>query len=140
MLMFMKKMRKNKKGFTLTELIVVVAILGVLAAVATPMISGQLATARTNADAATAKVIESAVSQAVAAGEITTNADGTLVAGTNTARNTIRTEVASRLTGNTIPTPRTASTVFVLTGTGGCSAATAPATQSATQINLNATE
>ncbi|HEY5583140.1 MAG TPA: prepilin-type N-terminal cleavage/methylation domain-containing protein [Ruminiclostridium sp.] len=60
MLKFFKKMKKNRKGYTLTELIVVVAILGILAAVATPMIMNQVDKARTTADLANAKSIENA--------------------------------------------------------------------------------
>jgi type IV pilus assembly protein PilA len=60
MLKFFKKVKKNRKGYTLTELIVVVAILGVLAAIATPMIMNQVSKARVNADDANATSIESA--------------------------------------------------------------------------------
>ncbi len=60
MLMFIKKVKKNKKGYTLTELIVVVAILGILAAVATPMVLNQVSKARKSADAANEKAIENA--------------------------------------------------------------------------------
>jgi type IV pilus assembly protein PilA len=66
MLMFIKKMKKNRKGYTLTELIVVVAILGILAAVATPMVMGQISKANTSADLANAKSIESAIAICVA--------------------------------------------------------------------------
>ncbi|HEX2926793.1 MAG TPA: prepilin-type N-terminal cleavage/methylation domain-containing protein [Ruminiclostridium sp.] len=60
MLMFLKKVKKNKKGYTLTELIVVVAILGILAAVATPMILNQVQKAKDSSDAANERTIENA--------------------------------------------------------------------------------
>lgn len=60
MFKFLNKMKKNRKGYTLTELIVVVAILGILAVVATPMILNQVNNARENTDAANAKTIENA--------------------------------------------------------------------------------
>ncbi len=49
----MKKM--NKKGFTLAELLIVIAIMAILIAVAIPVFSAQLEKARETADAATAR-------------------------------------------------------------------------------------
>ncbi len=73
MLMFFKnlgKKVKSRKGYTLTELIVVVAILGILAAVATPMVLNQVQKSRDAADAASAKSIETAVQLCLADGSL----------------------------------------------------------------------
>ncbi|QSX08654.1 prepilin-type N-terminal cleavage/methylation domain-containing protein [Alkalibacter rhizosphaerae] len=61
MLSIRKKLFKNRKGFTLIELIVVIAILAILAIIAVPRFLGTLNNARTTADDATERVIQSAV-------------------------------------------------------------------------------
>ena len=48
----MKKIRTNKKGFTLAELLIVVAIIGVLVAISIPIFTSQLEKAREATDAA----------------------------------------------------------------------------------------
>ena len=58
-----KKLRKNEKGFTLAELLIVVAIIGVLVAISIPIFTSQLEKAREATDAAN---IRSAYAEVVA--------------------------------------------------------------------------
>ncbi len=62
-------MRKNNKGFTLAELLVVVAIIGVLVAVSIPIFSGQLERAREATDAANIRSAYAVVMAKVSSGE-----------------------------------------------------------------------
>ena len=74
----LKKLKKNKKGFTLAELLIVVAIIGVLVAISIPIFTSQLEKAR---DATTLANLRAAYAEASAAyltGDDSSNADVTM--------------------------------------------------------------
>ena len=56
----LKRVRENKKGFTLAELLIVVAIIGVLVAVSIPIFTAQLAKARLATNQANARAAKAA--------------------------------------------------------------------------------
>jgi prepilin-type N-terminal cleavage/methylation domain-containing protein len=56
----LKKIRKNKKGFTLAELLIVVAIIGVLVAISIPIFTAQLEKAREATDLANQRAAKAA--------------------------------------------------------------------------------
>jgi type IV pilus assembly protein PilA len=75
MLRFFNKRLHNRKGFTLIELIVVIAILGILALIAIPRFVGTLENSKLRAHQSNIKVIESAINlyQAENAGTMPAN-------------------------------------------------------------------
>lgn len=77
-----KKAKENKKGFTLAELLIVVAIIAVLVAISIPIFTSQLEKSR---DSVTASNVRAAYAEASAAkltgessGNATLNTDGTV--------------------------------------------------------------
>lgn len=74
----LKKLKKNKKGFTLAELLIVVAIIGVLVAISIPIFTSQLEKAREAVDMANIRSAYAEVSADVLTDpkEVTTSNSG----------------------------------------------------------------
>ncbi|MDZ5037345.1 prepilin-type N-terminal cleavage/methylation domain-containing protein [Clostridium perfringens] len=68
--MKLKRQNRKKKGFTLIELIIVIAIIAILAAIAIPNFLSIQRKARVKADIASAKTIYDATSALIAEGKI----------------------------------------------------------------------
>lgn len=64
------RLRKNSKGFTLAELLIVVAIIGVLVAIGIPIFNSQLEKARRTVDLDHARIIGSALAGAMNSGDL----------------------------------------------------------------------
>ncbi len=121
-----KKVKKNKKGYTLTELIVVVAILGILAAIATPMVLNQVGKAKDSADAANKKAIQNAYLIGMADASATADPSNF-----TDVKKIIGDALAS------IPTPHDKTKVFYLNkATGEVTAAASEPSPSASWIEL----
>lgn len=98
---FFSKLKKNKKGYTLTELIVVVAILGVLAAIAVPMILNSVQDSKDKADKTSISVMETAVQMCLAQG--TLKMDGNKIRDLNGQDTDIAEKIRNNLKGNKFP-------------------------------------
>lgn len=75
-----RQMVKNKKGLTLVELLAVIVVLGIVAAIAVPAIGGVIEKSRKNADIATLQLIQDAAIRYVTTENITsvTAAEGNI--------------------------------------------------------------
>ena len=70
-----KKAKKNKKGFTLAELLIVVAIIAVLVAISIPIFSNQLEKAREATDEANIRAMYAECAAAALTENITSDTD-----------------------------------------------------------------
>ena len=76
----MKKNLKNKKkGFTLIELIIVIATIAIIAAIAIPRFGSAAKDAKASADKANAKNIANAVTMAIAEGDFSSDTTDTKI-------------------------------------------------------------
>ena len=78
-------MRKNKKGFTLAELLIVVAIIAVLVAIATPIFTSQLEKSRESTDVANARDYYAEIAVALVDGSLNSTNNTLTVSGGKTA-------------------------------------------------------
>jgi prepilin-type N-terminal cleavage/methylation domain-containing protein len=68
----LRRTHRDERGFTLVELLIVVTILGILAAVVTTSLIGLTATAKTNACAEELRTVQTAIDAMMAKNNITT--------------------------------------------------------------------
>lgn len=111
----LKKLMKNKKGFTLVELMVVVVILGILVAVAVPVYNNSQESAKKSAHNANVRTIESACTMYVI------DHPSTALSIAATAPGTVPTELAPYLQSwpkNPGPTGATANYGVTITTAG----------------------
>lgn len=104
----MVKNLKKKKGFTLIELIIVIAILGILAAIAIPKFSGVQNNSKIKADKASAKILADTASMLLVQGKLKETSGAIASAD-------IKTAVSAEL--HKYPTPQALGTNFVITYT-----------------------
>jgi type IV pilus assembly protein PilA len=93
--------KKKKKGFTLVELIIVIAIIAILAAIALPRFGQIRENSNVSADIATAKTIQTAVIAGVANGDIQA---GITLGATASAGN--GNDLTDILSGGVVPAPK----------------------------------
>ena len=85
-----KKVRENKKGFTLAELLVVVAIVGILVAISIPVFTAQLSKARKATNQANLRAAKAAAVAQYMTDEMDTNATDEVIYDYDLATGTVK--------------------------------------------------
>lgn len=70
--------KNNKKGFTLVELVIVVAVMAILVAVAIPTVASITSSAQTSTDKSNARTLESMIKLEMAESSATTASEGVI--------------------------------------------------------------
>lgn len=110
----LKTKRKNKKGFTLVELVIVIAVLGIIAAIAIPTVTHVVNNANTSADESNAQAMELALKTYWS--EIEANQITSPTADTATVSDALKAQGISS-TG-AVPTPKIHTNTFGYTSGG----------------------
>ena len=109
----MVKCKKRKEGFTLIEVIIVIAIIAILASIAIPKFGDVRKNANMNADISNAKQIQAAVALAITGGKTSTDT-GTFVWGEDNTTGSLKGEAYKQLQNENIKSNLDSTKKFIV--------------------------